>query len=834
MLFSPLLTRLIYAYFFMKEADMEVEADQVMSGSHQPIEIFCSYAHADEHWRQQLDIHLSLMQRQGLVSIWHDRRIIPSQDWAQAIDSHLTSAWVILLLISPDFLASDYCYGIEMQRALERHQAGQARVIPILLRPVDWKGAPFARLQALPTNAKAITSWSNQDEAFADVAAGIRRAIEDPARLTARSSHATFPPVWNVPYAHNPFFTGREELLSRLEKQLQTGQPSTLSQPQAISGLGGIGKTQIAVEYAYRHRQDYQAVLWARAENREMLTSSLVEMATLLNLPQKDAQDQSLTIQAVKSWLQTHGEWLLILDNADEPAFLGEFLPWAPAGHILLTTRTQALGELARRIEVGTFTPEQGTLFLLRRASLLAADAPLEQATAGDRQVARQISQELGWLPLALDQAGAYVEETGCRLQDYQRIYQQHRRELLKQRGGLVRSHPEPVATTWSLSFVRVQQKMPAAAELLRLCAFLAPEDIAEEMITQGAPHLGPLLEPIARDAYEFNQAIEVLRAYSLVQRDPSTGALSIHRLVQAVLRDALPAEEAQLWAERTVCVVNAAFPKVEFVQWPLCERYLPHALVCAEEVERCNMTLLDAASLLDRVGWYLDDRARYREAEPLYQRALAIREQQLGPEHPDTATSLNNLALLYRAQGKYEQAEPLYQRALEIDEEAFGPEHPELATDLNNLALLYDNQGKYEQAEPLYQRALAIREQQLGPEHPDTASSLNNLAVLYRAQGKYEQAEPLYQRALAILEQQLGPEHPSTATSLNNLALLYQDQGKYEQAEPLYQRALAIYEQQLGLEHPNTVIVRKNYISLLRAMGRQDEAGQMEGGNTL
>src|SRR5260370_28512666 len=209
-------------------------------------------------------------------------------------------------------------------------------------------------------------------------------------------------------------------------------------------------------------------------------------------------------------------------------------------------------------------------------------------------------------------------------------------------------------------------------------------------MITQGATHLGPLLEPVARDLYEFNQAIEVLRAYSLIQRDPSTGALSIHRPVQAVVRALLPADEAQLWAERTVCAVNAAFPEVEFEQWSLCERCLPHALVCAEEVERCNITLLDAASLLHRVGWYLNDRARYREAEPLYQRALAIREQQLGPEHPDTASSLNNLAVLYRAQGKYEQAEPLLKRALAIAEQQSGPQHPVTATKLNNQTVLY------------------------------------------------------------------------------------------------------------------------------------------------
>ena len=205
--------------------------------------------------------------------------------------------------------------------------------------------------------------------------------------------------IWNVPHPHNRFFTGRKELLSRLQKQLRKGQKAALSQPQAISGLGGIGKTQIAVEYAHKHRQKYQAILWARAESHEALTSSFVEIARLLDLPQKDEQDQTMIVQTVKRWLQDNSGWLLILDNADEPKVVREFLPTKCDGHILLTTRAQALGGLAQRIEVDTFAPELGALFLLRRATLIAADGALDDALQDNREIAVQISEELGGLP---------------------------------------------------------------------------------------------------------------------------------------------------------------------------------------------------------------------------------------------------------------------------------------------------------------------------------------------------------------------------------------------------------------------------------------------------
>ncbi len=639
------------------------------------------------------------------------------------------------------------------------------------------------------------------------------------------SSRAGPSEVWNIPFARNPFFTGREDLLEHLHTQLQTMQTAALSQPQAINGLGGIGKTQLAIEYAYRYRQEYQMVLWAHADTTEALNASYIEIAKVLQLPQKDAQKQEVIVQAVKAWLRTSQGCLMIFDNADELRIIQAFLPNSFLGHLVFTTRAQAPGKLAQRFEVDTMGTETGALLLLRRAGLVAANASLDAALPSDLTLASAITKELGGLPLALDQAGAYIEETACGLAGYQRLYQTQRTELLRSRGGFADDHPESVATTWSLSFAQVEQLNPAAADLLRLCAFLAPDAIPEELLTEGAQELGEMLAPVAADAYLLNQAITALRAYSLLTRDPQAQTLTVHRLVQAVLRDSMPAEIQQQWMQRAVHAVEAAYPGSDFANWLTLERLLPHAFVCATWIEQAWIETFEAAHLLNNVGFYLKQRGRYVEAEPLYQRALTIFEQQLGLEHPNTATSLNNLAILYVDQGKYAEAEPLYQRALIIREQQLGPEHPNTAISLGDLASLYRSQGKYAEAEPLYQRALAIHEQQLGPEHPHTATSLNNLATLYVDQGKYAEAEPLYQRALIIREQQLGPEHPHTATSLNNLAALYWKQGEYAKAEPLYQHALAIKERQLGPDHPNTATSLNNLAELYRAQERYAEA---------
>src|SRR2546421_10260404 len=221
-------------------------------------------------------------------------------------------------------------------------------------------------------------------------------------------------PIWNVPYRRNPFFTGREEILAHLYTVLRSSKVAGLTPGQAISGLGGIGKTKIAVEYAYRYRDHYQAILWVTASSRDALSADFVNLADLLNLAERHEKKQDIVVGAVKRWLVSHSDWLLILDNVDDLAMILDFLPTQGAGNVLLTTRLQALGSLAQSIDVEKMGVEEGGLFLLRRTKLLSSEASLEPSKQQDQVQAAEIVTELDGLPLALDQAGAYIEETKC------------------------------------------------------------------------------------------------------------------------------------------------------------------------------------------------------------------------------------------------------------------------------------------------------------------------------------------------------------------------------------------------------------------------------------
>lgn len=323
-------------------------------------------------------------------------------------------------------------------------------------------------------------------------------------------------------------------------------------------------------------------MLWARAENIETLTSSFIEIVHLLDLPEQDSQEQDITIQAVKRWLQWQHSWMLILDSADNPCLLPAFLPSSIGGHVLITTRVANLSTpiagVRHSLAVEAFSDDQAALFLLHRANLLKRDILLDQAEAGTQQLALAIAHELGGLPLALDMVGAYLEATGSSLASYQHLYGRHRAEILQQYQSA--AHPGPIASIWDTSFHNIEQHNPAAADLLRLCAFLAPDAIPEEIITIGAAELGSLLAPVAVDPFLLNEAITYLHTYSLLTRDPQTQMLSIHRLVQAALRENLSSEDQQQWMRRAVHVAASAYSSPDFAKWPALERLLPHALL--------------------------------------------------------------------------------------------------------------------------------------------------------------------------------------------------------------------------------------------------------------
>lgn len=638
---------------------------------------------------------------------------------------------------------------------------------------------------------------------------------------------SALPPIWNVPHLRNLYFTGREQVLTYLRNTLASRKTVVLTQPRAISGLGGIGKTQTAVEYAYRYGADYKAVLWARADFYKSLISDFLALAALLDLPERTTADQGHAVEAVKRWLQGHSHWLLILDNADDLEMISDFLPTRGAGHVLLTSRSQATGPHIKGIELEKMGQEEGALLLLHRAKLLAEDAPLESASAQDRCKAEAICELLDGLPLALDQAAAYIEENRCTFADYLSLYKTRQGDLLKRRGTFSkRGYPQSVATTWSLSFEQVEQADPLAADLLGHCAFLHPDTIAETMFLEGATELGPVLQPLATDSIRLDAALGELRKYSLVRRNPETKTITIHRLVQTVLKDRMDRETQQAWAERTVRMLNKVFPNPNQIEtWSVCQQYLPHAQICADLIEQWEMRFPAAAQLLNQAGTYLYKRGRYTEAERLLQQALAIREQILTEDHPDRANSLYNLANLYRSQDKHEQAEPLYQRALAMCEATLGYSHPSTAECCNDLAWLYYERGKYDYAEPLYQRAISIREQVFGENHSCVALSLDNLGLVYAAQSRFEQAEPLMCRALTIREQVLGPDHPDVAESLNNLAKVYHNMGRYEQAEVLMERALATYEQILGPNHPDVSASLNGLGIIYTSQGQYEQA---------
>ena len=567
--------------------------------------------------------------------------------------------------------------------------------------------------------------------------------------------------IWNIPYRSNTFFTGREEVIAQLHESLGSGKVA--SQTQAISGLGGIGKTQVAVEYAHRYHNAYQVILWVRGDTREKMLSDIAALSFVLNLKEQYEQEQHRMIEAVRNWLRRNAHWLLIIDNIEDLTLMRTSLPSAVRGSILLTTRTQTTGNIAHRVDLEKMTLEEGALLLLRRTKMVGQDACLQDASPLDSQRAKAIAEALDGLPLALDQAGAYIEESGCSLADYLRLYQAGRMRLLNRRGSFDTDHPASVTATFVHSFEKIEKSSPATVELLHFCAFLHPDAIPEEVIVRGAAELGPVLQPVASDPFALDAAIVTLRRFSLMRREPETNMLSLHRLVQAVLQDRMCEQTRQTWAERTVRAINLALPDVNnYSMWQRCQQCMPHAQRCVDLIEEWKMVSPEAERLLEQTGVYLRIQAEYKQASVLFQRASEMRTLLGGVEQAEPVSSLINRFWYYYYQGEYAQAEPLIRKVLVRLQQTSEADQQYVASCLAAFAYLSYQQGKYSRAEEYFLQALTIYEKQVGLQHFSVVCTFSGLGNVYLALAKYDRAEGFFWDALNIWQQMPEPQHPS------------------------------------------------------------------------
>ena len=778
-------------------------------------DFFISYTSADRQWAEWIAWHLEQAGYSTIIQAWDFH---PASNFVIEMQRALENTHRAIAVLSPRYLQSAYAQA-EWAAAFTVDPTGEkGLLIPVRIEQCELRGLhkaivyidlvqkedkEEARSFLLQQVEHVITKKRQKPETEPGFPGGVGStpaAISQPPRFPG-----ALPAVWNVPFQRNPNFTGREEILTELREQFGA------SAKQIIHGMGGVGKSQIANEYCYRNAGDYDVVWWLRAENASSLATDYASLAgqKALNLPERGEQELEVIIKAVRDELNHRNKWLLIFDNTCDYESISSYLPQASSGHILITTQNPDWRQIGVLRKIETWTRPESITFLKHR-------------TGQDHDKdAGALADALGDLPLALEQAGAYIENSGVSIAKYLELYNSRRAALRKDESA-PHDHPESVDVTFTLSIEKAREREPLAVTVLNFCSVVAPDMIPKKLLAACGEHLSQEDGGGLQDELILNRAIAALRKYSLLSVEPEH--VSIHRLVQPVAQERAGEDEIARYRTVMLKVLREQFPTEGYVNpvcWPECEQLLAHAEKIAVECEPSEET----ATLLNSMGSYYYGRAFYAKAEPLYRRALRILEEQLGGEHPNVATSLNNLAALLREQGKYAEAEPLYRRALKIWEEQFGGEHPDVASILNNLALLLKTQGKYAEAEPLFRRALKIDEKALGTDHPDVATDLNNLAALLREQGKYTEAEQLFLRSLKILEEQLGGEHPNVATSLNNLAGLLYTQGKYVEAEPLYRWALKIREEQLGSENPDVAQSLNNLASLLRAQGKYGEA---------
>jgi tetratricopeptide (TPR) repeat protein len=629
-----------------------------------------------------------------------------------------------------------------------------------------------------------------------------------------------------IPFSQNPHFVGRESQLAELEAKLfSNGQTTTIL---SIVGPGGIGKSQLALEVAHRTRQNNKncSVFWMDASDKDSLYQSYASVAQKLSILGWD-DDQADMKQLIKRCVVeiSARQCLLIFDNAEhttrrsssssttKAADLADYLPRSKLCSVIFTTTNNDTAQTVNSQNVVEL-PEL-TLDAALRMLQVSLTKPLANT---EQREAEHLLRELSYLPLAVIQAAACIKASSMTVQEYRLQLDEHRKLAIEHSGdsseGRIQESgvEDPVAAALFLSIDQISRDHTFAADCLFLAACIDRKDISLD-----------LLETASMQARE--DAIRVLDKYALVTRRPAESALDLHRLVHQALRKRLQMQgQLEEWIQRTIIQLLRVFPNDDHSNRSKWRRLLPHvqyallhSLPNDDDEERLWLASKCAAAL--------SSDGRYDDAEELQEQVMQTRKRVLSDEHPDTLTSMANLASTYWNQGRWKEAEELEVQVLQTSRRVLTDDHPDTLTSMNNLASTYWNQGRWKEAEELEVQVMQTRKRVLTDEHPATLNSMANLASTYRNQGRWKEAEELEVQVMQTRKKVLGDEHPDTLTSMKNLALTYWNQGRWKEAEELEVQVLRTSKRVLTDEHPDTLASMHNLAFTLQSQARHEEA---------
>jgi tetratricopeptide (TPR) repeat protein len=643
------------------------------------------------------------------------------------------------------------------------------------------------RLTSSGVTTATVTSPGELETALLQALTALPRPEQQPT-ATAEAGTAVERRVWTIP-GRVRGFTGRAELLAELESAQRLGGPT------AVTGMGGIGKSTAAIEYAHRHHDEFDIAWWVPAENPALIPQRLAELALTLDLA-ASTSPAAVGVARLLGELARRGRWLVVFDNAEDPRAVSRFLPEGP-GQVLITSRNPAWREVAATVGVREFTRAE-SIALLRR---LAPDLTKVDA---DR-----VAQAIGDLPLAVEQAGSLLADTGMAVDKYLRLLAERAQDVLDHDPG--GAYPQSVTASWAVAFDRLALDDPTALDLLTVVAWCGPEPVPLNLLTDHPDALPETLQPIATDPLVLARCTTILHRRGMATVSPP--GIRLHRVPAALLRarsQGPGVTAAGGWAATLVKVLDETAPgdaRTDPGGWPLWRRLLPHVLAAAGHDVALDAVPADATRLLDRAATYLLIRGEPQAALAVYERTYEVRRRKFGDDHPDTLTSASTLALNLLWLGEYQRARALDEDTLTRRRRIPGEDASDAPTSASQLATdLYWSLGNNSQARELQQEMLSRRRRILGDDHPDTLSSAGQLGMALWYLGDYQQARQLHSDTFTRSRRILGHDHPDTLTSASQLGMALWSLGDYRQARQLLSDTFTRSRRVLGEDHPVTL----------------------------